>query len=96
MAKAKDDMYILWPEYFDSNLTKADGRRLPKPLCVSSPNAEELFSIAKKVGLSPVLEKDKAYPSKWMDRKGRIKVPNKYSKTQTMLMIAEKLKLKRK
>lgn len=96
MAKAKDDMYILWPEYFDSNLSRANGRRLPKPLCIPSPNAEELFSIAKKIGLSPIIENDKAFPSKWMDRKGRIKVPKKFNKTQTMLMVAEKLKLKRK
>lgn len=96
MAKAKDDMYILWPEYFDSNLSRADGRRMPKNLCVPSPNAEEIFSIAKKIGLSPVLENDKAFPSKWTDRKGRIKVPKRHNKTQTMLMVAEKLKLKRK
>jgi signal recognition particle subunit SEC65 len=55
-----------------------------------------MFSIAKKIGLSPILEKDKAFPSRWMDQKGRIKVPKKFNKTQTMLMVAEKLKIKRK
>jgi signal recognition particle subunit SRP19 len=96
MAKAKDDMYILWPEYFDSNLSRDQGRRLPKSLCVPSPNSEELFSLAKKIGLSPVLEKDKSFPSRWMDPKGRIKVPKKHNKTRTMMMLAEKLKMKRK
>jgi signal recognition particle subunit SRP19 len=96
MAKVKNDMYILWPEYFDSNLSRAAGRRLPRSICIPSPNVEEMFSIAKKIGLSPILEKDKAFPSRWMDRKGRIKVPKKFNKTQTMLMVAEKLKIKRK
>jgi signal recognition particle subunit SRP19 len=96
MAKAKNDMYILWPEYFDSNLSRAKGRRLPRSICVPSPNAEELFSIARKIGLSPILENDKSYPSRWTDGKGRIKVPKQFNKTQTMLMVAEKLKLKRK
>ena len=96
MAKPKDDHFIIWPEYFDSNLSRADGRRLRKELCIASPNAEELYSIAKKIGLSPILENDKAFPPRWMDPKGRIKVPKKYNKTETILMVAEKLKLLRK
>jgi signal recognition particle subunit SRP19 len=96
MAKASDDMFIIWPEYFNFNLSRAEGRRMPKALSVPSPNAEELFNVAKKLGLSPVLEKDRSYPGRWMDHSGRIKVPKKYSKTEIMRMIAEKLKVKRK
>lgn len=95
MAKAKDDMYILWPEYFDIGLTRAKGRRMPKSLSVQSPEAEEIFNIARKLGLSPVMESDKAFPSKWMSGKGRVKVSKKYNKTQTMRMIAERLSSKR-
>jgi len=68
---------------------------MPMILCVQSPNAEELFSIAKKLGLSPVLEEAKSFPSKWMEGKGRIKVPKKYDKTRTMRMIGESLVRKR-
>ena len=96
MAKPQDNMFIIWPEYFDSTITRAKGRRMPKALSVPTPNAEELFQIARKLGLSPVLEKEKSHPAKWMNTNGRIKVPKKYTKTQTMKMIAEKLKLKRK
>ena len=95
MAKAKDDMFIIWPEYFDSTITRSNGRRMPASLCVPTPNAEELFSIAKKLGLSPVLEMGKAFPSKWMEGKGRIKVPKKYDKTRMMRMIGEALARKR-
>ncbi|MGA1819544.1 MAG: signal recognition particle subunit SRP19/SEC65 family protein [Thermoplasmatota archaeon] len=95
MAKAKDDMYLIWPEYFDSTISRSRGRRMPASLSVPGPNAEELFSIAKKLGLSPVLEMDRSFPSRWVDGKGRIKVPKKFDKTRTMRMIAEGLVRKR-
>lgn len=96
MAKVKDDMYILWPEYFDIGLTRAKGRRMPRSLSVQSPEAEEIFNIARKLGLSPLLENDKAFPSRWMSSKGRVKVSKKYNKTRTMKMIAERLSSRKK
>jgi len=95
LAKAKDDMFIIWPEYFDSTISRSQGRRMPASLSVPNPNAEELFSIAKKLGLSPVLEMDRSFPSKWVEGKGRIKVPKKFDKTKIMRMIAEGLSRKR-
>jgi len=84
-------MFIIWPEYFDSTLSRSNGRRMPASLSVHGANAEELYSIAKKLGLSPVLENDKTFPSRWTEGKGRIKVPKKYDKTRTLRMIAEAL-----
>ena len=69
---------------------------MSKALSVAGPNAEELFTIAKKLGLSPILESDKSHPSHWMEGKGRIKVPKKFDKTRTMKMIAEGLTRKRR
>jgi signal recognition particle subunit SRP19 len=96
MPKASNDLFIIWPEYFNSNLSKAEGRRMPKELSVPTPSADEIYNVARKLGLSPILENDKSHPSKWMEHNGRIKVPKKFSKTEIMRMIAEKLKVKRK
>ena len=32
MAYDDDNAIVLWPEYFDKNRTRAEGRRLPKVL----------------------------------------------------------------
>ena len=37
MAYDPDIAITLWPEYFDINRTRSEGRRLPKELCVSNP-----------------------------------------------------------
>ena len=42
MAYDPDIAITLWPEYFDINRTRSEGRRLPKELCptwTSSPRA---------------------------------------------------------
>ena len=40
MTYDPDVAITLWPEYFDINLTRAQGRRLPKNLCVANPNLD--------------------------------------------------------
>lgn len=88
-------MFILWPQYFDSNLSRSEGRRMPRSLSIPAPNSGDLFHIAKKLGLSPVLEDDKAFPSRWMEGKGRIRIAKKFDKTTTMRKVAEGLQRKR-
>ncbi len=96
MAK-KDNtgVIFLWPEYFDSGLTKSTGRRVSMDLAVPSPNSEDIYHVCRKLGLSPDLEKDKAHPSRWFDPKGRVKVLKKYSKVDTITMVAKGLQKKK-
>ena len=96
MAKKTDDRIILWPEYFDSDLTRAEGRRVSKETAVSTPNAEDVFRACQKLGLSSELEYDKAHPSRWFDPRGRVKVPAKYNKTKTINIVAKRLSRKKK
>jgi signal recognition particle subunit SRP19 len=95
LAKRDHSGYILWPEYFDSNLSRSHGRRVPIDLAVNSPNCEEIFLICKKLGLSPELEKRSAHPSRWFDPKGRVKVPEKSSKSETIEKVAKALSKRR-
>ena len=96
MAKKRDDRIILWPEYFDSSLTRSEGRRVPADAAVPSPNAEDVFRACQKLGLSPELEYDKSHPSRWFDPRGRVRVPAKFNKTKTIKMVAKRLSRKKK
>ena len=95
MARSDHSGIILWPEYFDSNLSRSRGRRISKDLAVPSPTAEELYQVCRKLGLSPDLDKDKAHPSRWFDPKGRLKVIKEYSKQETISRVARGLTKKR-
>ena len=40
MAYDDDNAIVLWPEYFDRNRTRSQGRRLPVQLCVDKPDLD--------------------------------------------------------
>jgi signal recognition particle subunit SRP19 len=58
------DEVIIWPSFIDSNLTRSEGRRLPKKACVKSPDINEMLDAAGRLGVDARIEK-KAYPRRW-------------------------------
>ena len=94
MPKYDDNRIIIWPEYFDINLTRKEGRRVPKKMAVSSPSSDDLFRACNKLKLSPELETDKSFPRQWYAGKGRVKINGKYPKTTAIKHIAKRLKKK--
>lgn len=96
MVSRGDKIYVIWPEYFDSTLSRAEGRRVSKKYSVPSPRLEDIQKAAKLSGLKPVVEEDKAFPGKWWKKSGRILVPKKLTKQKVILKIAMKLKKIRK
>ncbi len=87
------DKWVLWPIYFDLKASRK-GRKLPKNLAINEPNVEEIYKAAKKLGLNPIKE-EKAYPSRWWRREGRILVDKKESKMEIMRKVAEIIKQSR-
>jgi signal recognition particle subunit SRP19 len=81
--------WVLWPEYFDSNLTRAQGRKVNKNLAVPEPSLEMLSKALKKLGIEHVLEEDKAYPGEWYLKKGRALVPITIPKGQLLVKVGE-------
>lgn len=63
----------LYPIYFDSSRTRAEGRRVGSELAVSNPLAREMADAAASLGLSTVFEPDKTHPKDWSNP-GRIRV----------------------
>ena len=57
MRKAKD--LVFYPEYFDINLSRAEGRRLSKNIAIKAPRLKELYIAAKRANLEAVLDESK-------------------------------------
>lgn len=80
---------IIWPVYIDSDRTQAEGRRIPRGYAVSSPKLREISRAAGKLGLNPLVEKDKSYPKLWWEKSGRVIVDKNMSKREIILRISK-------
>jgi len=58
----KRDGVTLWPVYFDSLKTRREGRRLPKKLCIPSPNIGVIEGALKNLGLKYEVFPDASHP----------------------------------
>mgnify|MGYP001772638574 CR=1 FL=1 len=81
----------IYPAYFDANLSRKEGRRVPLNLAVPSPSIEDIVEVCNKLNLNPEIEPEKAYPRNFT-LKGRVIVDKRGSKVKTLLLIAGELK----
>ena len=88
----KDKPLVLYPAYFDSGRSRAEGRRVSRNLAVPAPKVEELHSATKALGLQAVIDPDKAHSTTPWEKEGRILIQDNYVKTSVLKKIAEKLK----
>ncbi len=87
----KGKRVVLYPEYFDSRLSRGKGRRVPKDLAVKAPTPEEIARVAREQGFEAYVEPAK-YPRVWWSSKGRVIVEKKgMSKTRIIKIIAQGL-----
>jgi signal recognition particle subunit SRP19 len=66
---------VIWPAYFDAELSRSAGRRVPLDLAVPEPTVDELAEAVRQVGYDAVIERDKTYPREYEPR-GRVLVKN--------------------
>ncbi|NPB02699.1 MAG: signal recognition particle protein Srp19 [Methanopyri archaeon] len=87
------DRCVVWVVYFDADRSRSEGRAVPKHLAVRNPRLIDVKRAAEELGLNPEVQRDKAYPKRWWEDKGRLIVDKiDGSKRKTILAIAEKLK----
>ena len=93
MTYDPDVAITLWPEYFDANLTRAQGRRLPKELCVPNPNLDFIAKGAMILDLEYEILEDMSYPKFPRAKHGCVRVERRGDMTKTELLpkIAEVL-----
>ena len=90
MAYDDDTAIVLWPEYFDSGLTRAQGRRLPTALCVKQPSLDMIAKGAILLDLEYRVIEDKSYPSDWPSKRGWVRVEKgKMKKSEILPKIGE-------
>ena len=81
-----------WPENIDINRTRAEGRRLPKSLCVAKPDLDMMAKGAMLLDLEYEVREDMSYPKAPRERHGCVKVEKgKLSKTEILPKIGQVL-----
>ena len=83
MVSRDENKYVIYPLYFDSTVSRLNGRKVAKKYTVEKPSLENIAKAAKSLGLNPILEKDKIHPSTPWKKEGRILVEKKRTKNQT-------------
>jgi signal recognition particle subunit SRP19 len=91
MPSRKEMLLVVYPEYFDSRLSRKAGRRIPKDSAREGPTLEDLERAARAAGLEPRTEPKSAFPSRWWEHRGRLVVKKKTTKERTLRLIAKKL-----
>ena len=92
MAYDDDNAIVLWPEYFDISRSRAEGRRLPKSLCVDKPDLDIIAKGAMILDLEYKIIEDVAYPSNSNEKNGCVRVEKgKMNKTTLLSKIGETL-----
>ncbi len=90
-----DKPIVIYPEYFDLNLKRSEGRKVPINIAVKKPNIEEILEIVKALG-SDVLKSSKSHPSNWHLELGSINLFYKGTKVSLLHKIGKELKNIRK
>ena len=90
-----DKPIVLYPEYFDFNLKRSEGRKVPINISVKKPNVDELYSIAKIIGTN-VMKSSKSHPSNWSAELGSINLFYEGKKMDLLHKIGKELKNLRK
>jgi len=68
----RDRQYVLYPQYFDSQLSRGQGRRVPRAMAVKAPTATNVFHAARAAGFDPELDPEHHFPGQWYEGSGRV------------------------
>jgi signal recognition particle subunit SRP19 len=75
MAAKREEM-ILWTGYFNSRLSRSDGRRVPKEASIPKPTLESVVWAARSAGIRKMRqEPDASHPSRPHAKEGRLVMP---------------------
>ena len=59
---------VVYPAYFDAELSRSEGRRVPTDLAVEAPTVDEIAKAVQQVGYDAVVERDATYPREFEAR----------------------------
>ena len=90
------NQYIIYPEYFDVDLSRGEGRRIAREKAVERPTLNKLSFVSTKLNLNFTVQKEKNYSKRWWNRQGRLVIEferseegvAEFSKTEVINKIA--------
>ena len=86
--------YIFWLDYFDSELKRARGRRVPLSSATRAPTLPELAEACRRLNLQPQPQAAR-YPSVPTKESGYVSVIKSSSKKEMLIRIAKELSVVR-
>ena len=98
MVSRRDGFLVIWPQYFDSSLSRKKGRRLSRNYSIPSPKASEIALMCSYVKLTPRLDENAAHPTIPRDKCMRVLVRKptikgkKISKQRLIRILGKRLK----
>jgi len=89
--RKRSDKLIFWPAYFEKNISRAEGRKIPINLAAPDVTLNTLKYAAESAGFEYEVEPDKEYPRYWSEKHGYIVVNNEdgHKKKRVLLMLAK-------
>jgi signal recognition particle subunit SRP19 len=83
---------VIWTDYFNSNLSREQGRRVPLDRSVRDPTVAELTEATKRLGYSAQAVSAK-HPKRMIQASGYVNIPKKpdLSKSRLILEVAKHL-----
>lgn len=89
--KKHDEMLIVWPAYFEKNLTRMQGRKVSSNLAASNVTLKTLEMAAESSGFEYESRPDKEYPRGFTEYNGYLLVanPEKHKKRRLLLVLAK-------
>jgi signal recognition particle subunit SRP19 len=64
---------VVYPAYFDAELSRSEGRRVPMDLAVEAPTVDEIAKAVQQVGYDAAVERDATY-SREFEARGSVVV----------------------
>jgi signal recognition particle subunit SRP19 len=83
--------HVLWLDYFNSSLSRAQGRRIPLDRSVKDPKLDELVEATRRLGYKPESELSK-HPKRMWTQSGYVSIEKK-SQLKKSQIISEVAKL---
>ncbi|MHA1167780.1 MAG: signal recognition particle subunit SRP19/SEC65 family protein [Candidatus Hodarchaeales archaeon] len=82
----KTAMYCVYPEYLMHELSRKEGRRLSREKSVKNLQTDELRLACQKLELEFDIDREKAYPRQWWNKRGVIYInPGDYGSKQQLI-----------
>ncbi|MDA4124689.1 MAG: signal recognition particle protein Srp19 [Thaumarchaeota archaeon] len=85
---------VIWLDYFDSELKRREGRRVPLSSATRAPTLDELAEACRRLNLKPLLQSAK-YPNSPAKQSGYVSVTKSGPKRKAVQSVARELSVVR-